>query len=119
MTPDAHRWQRCDRCGFATGLMGPDEFAEHECLIRTADPTAPRLWPLFHTCGAIALYSKVPLRKHMRVPPVDQLLLHDGRTPMWTPTRSLLLGRARPKAPNCPACGETTNRALRSEPVRN
>lgn len=99
--------------------MSPEEFADHECLARRADPTARQLWPLYHRCGAIALYSTLPVRKGERVPPVSTLLLWDGRTPMWTPTRSLLLGRARPKAPTCPGCGDSVRGGLRTEPVLN
>lgn len=119
MTHNVHQWRRCERCAFATGLMSPEEFAEHECLPRLVAPTARQLQPLFHSCGAVALYSTVPVRKGQRVPALDKLLLHDGRTPIWTPTRSLLLGRSRPKAPNCPKCGESVNRSLRTEPVLN
>lgn len=120
MTMNAHGWRRCERCGFSTGLMSPEEFADHDCIPRLAAPIAPTLQPLFHSvCGAVALYSTVPVRGDQRVPSVDKLLLHDGQTPMWTPTRAMLLNRTKPKAPACPKCGGSINRRLRTAPIQN
>jgi len=77
-----------------------------------------KLWPLFHSlCGAICLYSKVPIRSGQRVPDASLLMLADGVTPFWA--GSYLVGRARPPAPDCPACGESVNKRLRTKPLEN
>lgn len=123
MTPNASKWRRCDACGFSTST--PDLFEDHRCTdmrkgLEAEGRSVRQLFPLFHSrCGAIALYSTVPVRKGMRVPRPEDLRLVDGRTPLWTPTRAMLLNRRLPKAPACPGCGGSVNRQLRSEPVRN
>jgi hypothetical protein len=83
--------------------------------------TGQRLFPLWHRCGAIALWSLVPLGPGMRVPPPERLLLADALTPLWSPLRNQLSvrRRARPAAPDCPSCGETVNRSLRTRPLEN
>jgi hypothetical protein len=81
-----------------------------------------RLWPLWHRCGAIALWSLVPVRSGQRVPPPERLLLADGITPLWSPRHWNDLAvprRSTPAAPDCPGCGETVNRSLRTRPLEN
>lgn len=112
-------WRRCARCGFATALMSPEQFADHECISHRADPEAPTLIPLFHTCGAIVLYSRVPVVSGQRAPHWRDLVLADGKTPMWTPTRGALMNRRNPPDPGCQNCGGTVGRNLRTQPVSN
>jgi hypothetical protein len=112
-------WRRCERCGFATALMSAEDFGDHECITRFAFDEAPTLQPIFHApCGGIILYSKVPLVSGQPVPAPENLVLADGKTPLWTSERTMLLGST-PKSPNCPKCGGSANRALRTRPVRN
>lgn len=80
--------------------------------------TGQKLWPLWCSrCGAIALYSTVPVRRGQPAPPPERLRLSDGVTRFWSPF--LTLGTLRPPAPDCPGCGETVNRHLRTRPLEN
>ena len=71
------------------------------------DQEAPvKLYPLFHICGAICLYSTVPIKSGRRVPHWRYLRLADGITPLWSNVRGQLALRAHPAEPDCPRAGD-------------